>query len=121
MQVVLDMAKRAAESEGSMPPDYLPPEAKKAWTHVHYMLGGNPRLLSFALEVMGNRQINWTGLPQGGADWNRGTLLVSSCGTFTALAEHLQSLYRGRLKFVVALQVFMSACWILTCTKCQPC
>ena len=93
LQVVLDIAKRGADAEGCKPPTELPPDAKKAWMQVHFMLGGNPRLMSYVLEIMGKRRSVELGFLWWGEEWNRGTSLVcvlSPCSISTASAAHLQ-------------------------------
>ena len=79
MQVVLDTARRAAMAERCKVPEKLSCDAEEAWRLVHFMLGGNPRLLSYALEAMGKR-----GGPkldvqqQQNRAWNTGTLCPCS-------------------------------------------
>ncbi|BDA47434.1 hypothetical protein COCOBI_10-2820 [Coccomyxa sp. Obi] len=72
LEVVLNLAQRAAASEGCEGPAALPPDAKKAWTNVHHMLGGNPRLLSYALEAMGKKEGPQMGDAERRLQWNKG-------------------------------------------------
>ena len=74
------MAQRAARADGGDAASELPPQAKEAWKHVYYMLGGNPRLLSYALEYMGDLGRRDMGRLQKGRFWNPGnTSLHCSC------------------------------------------
>ncbi|BDA44297.1 hypothetical protein COCOBI_05-4810 [Coccomyxa sp. Obi] len=51
LEVVLDMARRAAALEGRSAPQKLP----VAWRALHAYMGGNPRLLSYLLMHLGHR------------------------------------------------------------------
>lgn len=53
VQVVLNLAKRAALAAGRTAPTQLSEGAAEAWKHVHWYLGGNPRLLCFFVENLG--------------------------------------------------------------------
>ncbi len=85
LQVVLDMAQRAARAEGQEAPARLPDEAKQAWCHVYHMVGGVPRLLSFALKHMGWLGGLRMGQLQPHRAWNTGTLCFSLGHLVTAL------------------------------------
>ena len=68
-QVVLDIAQRAARAAGRAPPRELP----LAWSHLHALLGGNPRLLSLAVVRVGSA----TAFTQGDT-WTTGAISTHS-------------------------------------------
>lgn len=93
LQVVLDIAQHSASTEGHQFPDELPSEAREAWRNVHCMLGGNPRLLFYALRLIGRKRSAYMGQLQPGREWNRGTLtpLTLHFVVFSCFAAHMQS------------------------------
>ncbi len=52
MQLLLNLATRAANTAGRAAPAQLNPDAEAAWDHVIHYVGGNPRLLTYFLHVL---------------------------------------------------------------------
>ena len=85
LQVVLDIAQRAAKAEGHQIPSEFPAKARDAWRNIHFMLGGHPRLLSYALKIMGRKGSQNMGKVETGREWNQGTFVFSITNLFGVL------------------------------------
>lgn len=115
LQVVLDMAQRAARSEGHEAPLQLPDEAKQAWRNIYHMVGGVPRLLSYALTHIGTLGGLHMGQLQPHRAWNTGTLCYPwpSCDSFVPRL-HASKFRANRVQCTVCpvdMQVYTHACW----------